>query len=291
MPVNGMLAAVNWCILTILVFAVQPCSLTLKEVVSLWQQRRWASWCTSLCKGNGGRGTGTRLVSASSLALISSSLSVCVPKQTFLNSLSLILPVSHAWSAIHTHQLPPTVKYVFSSFIPTEPHVCSCYRDCSSLLWASWPSPVSHLLYCDRLPHWSGHHQATTHEQILQVSPKYTAKMIYGIICTRPNRLTVLRCWIPDTANFCARCQNCVFTNLWWSTGASPHSFGMPGTLHITPALSTCQGARLPTQQKSSQMSSRNLSSMFLLLLVLQTFLYCSSCDHTQIMGSLMWHM
>lgn len=53
----------------------------------------------------------------------------------------------------------------------THPPLCVCYRDCSSLLWSCGLNPIPHLLHCDRLSHWPGHHQTATPEQILQVSP------------------------------------------------------------------------------------------------------------------------
>lgn len=65
------------------VFVVQPHSRTQREVVYLWLQRRWGSWCTSLCQASGVRGVGMRSVNDSSLASISSSLSVCMHKWMF----------------------------------------------------------------------------------------------------------------------------------------------------------------------------------------------------------------
>lgn len=143
-----------------------------KEAVSLWLQRRRASWCTSLCLGSGGRGAETPSASASSPASTSSSPLVC----THVNKLSVACSQSHTFTRlvpIHLHHLQVSVNSkIISSHpcLPTFP-LCFCYRNCSSLLWSCGLSPVSHLLHCNRISHWPGHHQPATQEQILQVSP------------------------------------------------------------------------------------------------------------------------
>ncbi len=56
------------------------------------------------------------------------------------------------------------------SYTHPPPPLCFCYRDHCSLFRSRGLNPVSHLLHCDRLSHWPGHHQTATPQQILQVS-------------------------------------------------------------------------------------------------------------------------
>lgn len=114
--------------LWILVSALQPSSQRQKEVASLWQQRRWLSWCTSQCQESGGREEGMRSVNVSLEASSSSSLLVRM-RNTYLFRVYVHLIVKQCLpgyinppymkSLIQRLQPPSLVLWTLSSIPPT----------------------------------------------------------------------------------------------------------------------------------------------------------------------------